>query len=75
MSKSLSMFVAGIFVGLLAATGGFTLLVRQQNIQRSAGASAYVLKLGHSLDQAHPVHTAMEFMAQRLAEKSAGMVE
>ena len=75
MSKSLSMFVAGMLVGLLAATGGFVLLVRQQNIQRSAVSSAYVLKLGHSLYQAHPVHAAMEFMARRLAEKSAGMVE
>ncbi len=31
-----------------------------------------VLKLGHSLDQSHPVHLAMEHMAARLAEKSGG---
>jgi len=29
------------------------------------------LKLGHGLDATHPVHMAMQFMADRLAEKSA----
>lgn len=31
-----------------------------------------VLKLAHSLDINHPVHLAMEFMAQRVSQKSAG---
>lgn len=31
-----------------------------------------VIKLAHSLDTSHPVHRAMEFMAQRLDEKSGG---
>jgi tripartite ATP-independent transporter DctP family solute receptor len=31
-----------------------------------------VLKLAHGLDTNHPVHKAMEFMAQKVAEKSAG---
>jgi tripartite ATP-independent transporter DctP family solute receptor len=31
-----------------------------------------VLKLAHGLDPTHPVHKGMEFMAQRLAEKSNG---
>jgi tripartite ATP-independent transporter DctP family solute receptor len=31
-----------------------------------------VLKLGHSLDTSHPVHKAMEFMADKVAEKSGG---
>jgi tripartite ATP-independent transporter DctP family solute receptor len=31
-----------------------------------------VIKLGHGLDPAHPVHLAMEFLAERVAEKSAG---
>jgi tripartite ATP-independent transporter DctP family solute receptor len=34
-----------------------------------------VLKLGHSLDQSHPVHTAMEKMAELLKEKSGGTME
>lgn len=31
-----------------------------------------VLRLGHGLDIQHPVHKAMEFMGERLAEKSGG---
>jgi len=31
-----------------------------------------VLKLAHGLDPSHPVHKGMEFMAERLAEKSDG---
>ena len=31
-----------------------------------------VLKLGHGLDIAHPVHKAMEFMADKVREKSGG---
>jgi tripartite ATP-independent transporter DctP family solute receptor len=31
-----------------------------------------VIKLGHGLDPAHPVHLAMEFLADRVAEKSRG---
>ena len=31
-----------------------------------------VIKLGHGLDTNHPVHQAMVFMADRVAEKSAG---
>lgn len=34
-----------------------------------------VIKLGHGLDPAHPVHQAMEFLAQRVAEKSKGMMK
>ncbi len=33
------------------------------------------LKLGHGLDTQHPVHKGMEFMAQRLAEKSNGKMQ
>ncbi|NLX15333.1 MAG: TRAP transporter substrate-binding protein [Phycisphaerales bacterium] len=31
-----------------------------------------ILKLAHGLDAEHPVHRGMEFMAQRVAEKSGG---
>jgi tripartite ATP-independent transporter DctP family solute receptor len=44
---------------------------------RSAGgrqSDQIVLKLGHVLDQVHPVHVAMEFMATRLGELSGGTV-
>ncbi|SFW25162.1 tripartite ATP-independent transporter solute receptor, DctP family [Sinomicrobium oceani] len=34
-----------------------------------------VIKLGHGLDASHPVHEAMTFMAERLAEKSGGSMQ
>jgi tripartite ATP-independent transporter DctP family solute receptor len=33
-----------------------------------------ILKLGHGLDRTHSVHLAMEYMAERMAEKSDGTV-
>ena len=38
----------------------------------SEGDDITVLKLGHGLDTSHPVHLAMEFMAERTAEYSEG---
>lgn len=35
-------------------------------------AGVRIIKLGHGLGVTHPVHEAMEFMAQRLEEKSGG---
>lgn len=34
-----------------------------------------ILKLGHGLDIAHPVHKAMVYMAERVKEKSAGRMK
>lgn len=34
-----------------------------------------VLKLGHGLDTGHPVHKAMVYMAERVAEKSGGRMK
>jgi tripartite ATP-independent transporter DctP family solute receptor len=75
MSRSASFFVAGILVGLLIATIGFSLVQRSQNLRRTTAAHVTVLKLAHSLDQNHPVHAAMEYMARRLSEKSGGTVQ
>lgn len=72
--KALSCFIAGVLLGLLLATAGFALVVRQRNLARSQDGRI-VLKLGHGLDQKHPVHAGMVYMAQRLREKSAGTVE
>lgn len=33
------------------------------------------IKLGHALDQSHPVHKAMMFLAERAAEKSGGKLQ
>lgn len=37
--------------------------------------SEVVLKLGHSLDITHPVHKAMVYMAEKVAEKSQGRMK
>lgn len=33
------------------------------------------IKIGHGLDQSHPVHIAMEYLAKRAAEKSNGQLK
>ena len=37
-------------------------------------SSVKVIKLAHALDTNHPVHKGMVFMAERLAEKSNGLM-
>ncbi|MDQ8195635.1 TRAP transporter substrate-binding protein [Coraliomargarita sp. SDUM461004] len=73
MNKTLSTLIAGIFIGALLATSGFALFLRAQ---KSGGgvASQTVLKLGHGLDTAHPVHQSLVFMKERLEELSSGSV-
>lgn len=81
--RSLSFFLSGLMIGVLFATVGFGLFLRlQKNAERNAvvsgggaGAEArLVLKLGHALDTGHPVHAALEHMAERLGELSGGTV-
>jgi tripartite ATP-independent transporter DctP family solute receptor len=69
----MSFFVCGALIGALLASAGFSLFLRGQ---KTAGGMQQqtVLKLGHGLDPGHPVHTAMEFMKQRLEELSGGRV-
>lgn len=55
-----------VFVILLMISF-FLQCCRQENHVR-------VIKLGHGLSPTHPVHLAMEFLAQRMAEKSDGRV-
>ena len=78
LNKSgLSHFASGLVIGLLIATCGFAFLVRQQNLRQdqvSGGRGQTVLKLGHNIDQKHPVHLSMLHMAQVLEEKSGGTV-
>ncbi|MBK7629507.1 MAG: TRAP transporter substrate-binding protein [Ignavibacteriales bacterium] len=54
-------FIAGIFVLIF-----FSGCVKTTDIR--------TIKIGHGLDQFHPVHKAMEFMAGRVAEKSNGKI-
>jgi len=67
------MFVAGVLVGALVATAGFSLFLRGQK-GVGGGQQKLVLKLGHCLDTNHPVHKGMEFMKQRLEALSGGSV-
>ena len=55
--------LAGLAVATLSLAA-LTFSARQQTADRM------VLKLAHGLDTTHPVHIAMEFMAERLREKS-----
>ena len=73
MNKSTSFFVGGILIGALLATGGFSLYLRGQK-DLGGARGQQVLKLGHALDTAHPVHLAMEFMKERLEALSGGSV-
>jgi tripartite ATP-independent transporter DctP family solute receptor len=72
-SKSISFFFVGLLTGLLMASAGFAWLLRYQ--QGTQGPQLTRLKLAHSLDQSHPVHLAMLFMAERLREKSGGNLD
>jgi tripartite ATP-independent transporter DctP family solute receptor len=47
-------------------------LVISAGCKQKAGRPQAVLKLGHVLDIAHPVHKAMVYMAERVKEKSGG---
>ena len=69
--KAVSFLVVGVLLGTLLATAGFAWYVRDGRLNATHSATR-VLKLAHSLDQSHPVHKGMVFMAERLAELSAG---
>ncbi|MEO0793879.1 MAG: TRAP transporter substrate-binding protein [Verrucomicrobiota bacterium] len=72
MNRGISFFVSGLLIGALVAIFGFTLFLRYQATDTST--SQKVLKLGHGLDTAHPVHLAMEKMKTRLEELSGGQM-
>lgn len=72
--KSISFFFVGLAAGLVLSLGAFTWYVRNAGNSVSTEGKV-ILKLGHGLDPAHPVHKAMLFMADRLSEKSGGKVE
>ena len=73
MSKSVSLFISGLLVGILLATAGFSMLRRYQRSDGSTVDNAQVvLKLGHVLDVGHPVHQAIDHMRQRLETLSGG---
>lgn len=50
----------------------FILVIFLSHLACRSDQKVTVIKLGHGLDPSHPVHLAMEFLAQRVAEKSGG---
>lgn len=72
--KAVSFFFVGLVAGVLLAVTVFVGMIRSDKAAAAGGrgGAGTVLKLAHSLDQAHPVHAAMELMAKRVAELSGG---
>jgi len=74
--KSVSFLFFGLALGSILASLAFVAILRSNHDKIPHGSpQKMVLKLGHALDQTHPVHTAMEFMAKRVSELSQGTVE
>ncbi len=69
---ALSYFSLGLIVGVLLTVGMFSFLSHEGD---EGDAGSRVLKLSHTLDESHPVHTAMVFMSERLAEVSGGLLK
>ncbi|QDU55891.1 TRAP transporter substrate-binding protein [Aeoliella mucimassa] len=68
MAKSTSLMAVALLAALFAATAVYAF----RTGATVSTSEPHTLKLGHSLDQGHPVHAALEFMAERLDEKSSG---
>ncbi|HSC28468.1 MAG TPA: TRAP transporter substrate-binding protein [Vicinamibacterales bacterium] len=71
--KALSFLTLGLLVGSLLTAVALVPAIRAA--RRGGGEQRLLLKLGHVLPPSHAVHIAMEFMARRVAELSAGSVE
>jgi tripartite ATP-independent transporter DctP family solute receptor len=72
--KALSFLTLGLLVGSLLTVAALVPAIRSARTS-GGGVDKVVLKLGHVLPPSHAVHIAMEFMARRLTELSAGTVE
>jgi len=72
-ARGIFSFVAGCAVGLFLATVGFALVL--MNSDRAGAAATRKLTLAHALDPQHPVHLAMERMAERVDELSGGRLQ
>ncbi|MEJ6603074.1 MAG: TRAP transporter substrate-binding protein [Opitutaceae bacterium] len=75
LKKETSFLAIGLVLGALVTATCFVFIQRTHRQGGEGNVAHRVLKLGHTLDQSHPVHAGMEFMAKRVAELSAGAVE
>lgn len=71
--KNTSFLISGLMIGLIVSVIGFSFVLRNQTSSGSQGKT--VLKLGHGLDQSHPVHLGMVYMSEKLDSLSGGSVE
>ena len=71
-----SPLIFGILLGLIAASGLFAYLGRQQLSEKGATGSGQQreLNIAHSLPIDHPVHQGIEHFSQRLSELSGGSI-
>ena len=74
MNRSLSFFILGLLLGAAGATSLLVLWQRSERLGTPQASGQIVLRLGHVLDQSHPVHAGMQYMADRLEEISGGTV-
>jgi tripartite ATP-independent transporter DctP family solute receptor len=72
MDKSKSFFFAGLMTGILLAGILGAFVIRPKAAGTGGGGSRIVLKLGHGLDEKHPVHQGMSAMKARLEELTGG---
>ena len=63
-------FFGGVLLGVLIASIGFSISVRNQKNNKTSTKNTLVLKLAHTLDTKHPVHLGMVYMKKRLEEIS-----
>ena len=75
MRKETSFLAVGLVLGILVTAICFG-LIQRANLHSGSGMAAHrIRQLAHVLDQSHPVHAGMEFMAKRVAEISGGAIE
>ncbi len=72
VGRTTSFVLVALTVAMLTAAAGAALSLRNAGRDDPSAENPLVLKLGHSLEQSHPVHLALVHMADRLAERSAG---
>jgi len=72
MDKSKSFFVAGLMTGVLLACILGSFVLKPKANRGGSGGDRVVLKLGHGLDESHPVHQGMLVMKKRLEELTGG---
>lgn len=74
ISKPISMLIAGSVITVFAVGIIYAVCVRHGQLSHD-GSAIRILKLGHGLSMQHPVHKAMEIMAERIKELSKGTME